>query len=668
MTAQSTPPEPRPIAFGPQICADLDQGGQREWLLTDGLGGYATGTVSGLRTRRYHGLLAVSTGLPTRMLAVASLDPVLLLPGGPVRLGVQEWRGGALSPEGHLLLESFDLEDGVPRWRWRAGETVLEREVALQHGAASAAVVYRLLAGPDVRVAAEAMCTWRDSHGERYGDGPLATQRVADGFELPGAYRVAGPGYEPAGEWYRGVHARAEGGRGLNPDEDLWYAGRFVADLAPGDALELTAWAPEGGPAPQPAQRTVTEARHRARSLVSTAGVRSEVGARLVLAADAFVVSVAGHPEVVAGYPWFGAWSRDTMTSYEGLFLDTGRSAEGADLLRHYATTVSEGMLANTADTGTLEYNTADATLWFVHALGRHVERTGDEDLGAALLPVVDAVVAAHRAGTRYGIEVDPADGLLRQGAAGLALTWMDARVDGIPVTQRLGKPVELNALWIRALAVTQRLRAHAGLWADDLQALEQQSRTSFAERFPRGDGGLHDVVDTPTGDDPSTRPNMLLAASLPDAPFPDPAVVHAVAPLLTPLGLRSLAPGAPGYRGRHRGGPAERDSAYHQGTVWPWLLGPYVDAGLRTDTEIGDPLAGLAQHLAEWGLGSVSETGDGDAPHDGTGCPFQAWSVAEALRAWRRLHEAGQAAEAPPVPAQRTPPAPAPQPLIPRG
>ncbi len=667
MTEPTIPPTPNPIAFGPQTCADLGQGGEREWLLADGLGGYAMGTASGLRTRRYHGLLVVGTRLPVRMLGIASLDPVLLLPSGPVRLGVHEWQGGALSPEGHLLLESFDLDDGVPRWRWRVGESVLEREVAVRHGTASVAVVYRLLAGPAVRVAADALCTWRDSHGERFADGPLELQPVAGGFELPGAYRVHGPGYEPDGSWYRGVHARAEAARGLNPDEDLWYAGRFVAELTPGDSLQLTAWAPERAATPPPAEQVVAETRDRSRSLVAAAGVRDEVAARLTLAADAFVVRAAEHPEVIAGYPWFGAWSRDTMTSYEGLFLDTGRPTEGADLLRHYADTVSEGMLANTADTGTLEYNTADATLWFVHALGRHVERTGDEDLGVATLPVVDAVIAAHRAGTRYGIAVDT-DGLLRQGAPGVALTWMDARVDGNPITQRVGKTVELNALWLRCLAVAGRLRTRAGHWADDLDELEKQARATFAQRFPRGDGALLDVVDGPSGDDPSTRPNMLLAASLPDAPVTDPAVVHAVAPLLTPLGLRSLAPGEPGYRGRHRGGPAERDAAYHQGTVWPWLLGPYVDAALRTGTEVGDPLRGLVRHLSEWGLGSVSETGDGDAPHAGTGCPFQAWSVAEALRAWRRLHEAGPAAGDSPVPAQRGPSTPAPEPVIRRG
>jgi predicted glycogen debranching enzyme len=356
----------------------------------------------------------------------------------------------------------------------------------------------------------------------------------------------------------------------------------------------------------------------------------------LALAADAFLVRGPAGPDVVAGYPWFGAWSRDTMISYEGLFLRTGRVAEGRALLRSYAGTLSEGMLANTADTGQTEYNTVDATLWFLHAVDRHVTLTGDTDLGAELLPALDGVVAAHVTGCRYNIRVDT-DGLLAQGAGGTALTWMDARVDGVPVTPRTGKPVEVNALWVNGLAAVAALRARTGRARtgrgdDDLPTLHDTAKASFAKRFPAPTGWLYDTVDP---DDATLRPNQLLAYSLPYAPLePDPGVLRTVgAALLTPLGLRTLAPHDPAYRGCHRGGPADRDRAYHQGTVWPWLIGPYADAcrraGLATDTL----LDGLTAHLAEWGLGSVSETADGDPPHGATGCPFQAWSVAEMLR-----------------------------------
>jgi predicted glycogen debranching enzyme len=342
----------------------------------------------------------------------------------------------------------------------------------------------------------------------------------------------------------------------------------------------------------------------------------------------------------VAGYPWFGEWSRDLMTSYEGLFLTTGRWSTGREALRRAAATVSEGMLANTADTGTLEYNTADGTLWFVHALGRHIAVTADEDLGAELAPVVREIVERHVAGTRFGIGVDPGDGLLRQGQDGWALTWMDARIDGRPVTSRAGKPVEVNALWIGALAVAARLLGEGP--GDPCAALRERAVASFRCRFPRTDGrGLFDVIDGPAGDDAALRPNQLLAVSLPEGPLSDArsigiarGVVEVCGPaLLTPLGPRSLGPDEPGYRGRHRGGPAERDAAYHQGTVWPWLIGPYVDAARRVGAPLDGVLGGLEGHLSEWGLGSVSETADGDPPHAATGCPFQAWSVAEVLR-----------------------------------
>jgi predicted glycogen debranching enzyme len=335
---------------------------------------------------------------------------------------------------------------------------------------------------------------------------------------------------------------------------------------------------------------------------------------------------VAG-PDVVAGYPWFGSWSRDTMTSYEGLFLETGRHDEGRELLLRYGATLNEGMLANTADTGAVEYNTVDGTLWFLHAVGRHIARTGDGDLGANLAPAIREVVDWHVRGTRYGIRVDQADKLLTQGEDGYALTWMDARVDGVPVTQRAGKAVEVNALWVNGLAIAAEL-----LPGDDTVAsLAAAARASFASAFTT-DRGCVDVVG-----DLRVRPNQLLAVSLPHAPLSDPSVVFACAPLVTPIGLRSLPPGEAGYESRHQGGPAERDRAYHQGTVWPWLVGPYVEAALKTGIAVDHALGGLEAHLSDWGLGSVSETADGDAPHNATGCPFQAWSVAELLRA-RRL------------------------------
>jgi predicted glycogen debranching enzyme len=617
------------LRFGPQTCGDLEAAAAREWLVSDGLGGYAMGTVAGLRTRRYHGLLVVAgPTLGSRHLGLAALDPTIVVGDARTRLATHEWGGGAVDPKGHVHLVSFDLTDGLPRWRWRVGDVVLERELAAVRGRPAVAVVHRLVAAPQpVRLELAALGTWRDAHGERHAWGSPAVETLADGFVFEESYRVAGPGFAPGGDWYRGVRCREEAARGLGDQEDLWYAGTFSATLAPGESATVHAWA--GDLAAMPAGYAVAAARARAHTLV--AGACDAVDAQLLLAADQLVV--AG-PTIAAGYPWFGDWSRDTMTSYEGLLLETGRVEEGRALLVRNAATLSEGMLANTADTGTLEYNTSDGTLWFVHAVGRHVERTDDDELAAELAPALVGVVDAHVRGTRYGIMVDPADGLLSQGADGLALTWMDARVDGVPVTQRAGKPVEINALWIDALATVAELRERLGEDASELRRREALARWSFAGAFLR-DGRCADVVG-----DRTLRPNQLLAVSLPHAPLAanGRAIVEACAPLLTPIGLRSLDPADPRYVPYHRGDSHARDSAYHQGTVWPWLIGPYVEAALKTGAPVEGVLDGLEAHLGEWGLGSVSETADGAAPHGATGCPFQAWSVAETLRARRLL------------------------------
>ncbi len=640
------------ITFGPGVCGDLDASSRREWLVTDGLGGFAMGTVAGLRTRRYHGLLIAAAhdaahGTAERMLGLAALDAILVIGDARIRLATDEWADGTVDPRGHEVLASFTLDRGVPRWRWQMGGIILERELAMAHGRCVVGVVHRLVrADGPLRLVLTPLCTWRSVHGERLAEGSPSIEATADGFVFEAAYRVAGPGWQPQGSWYRDIRYREEAARGLNDREDVWAAGTFEATLRSGQTLEVTAaTAPYEGRLPL-ASELVDDAKARAESLVMRAAGQDAVDRQLLIAADQFVIESTGGPTAVAGYPWFGEWSRDLMTSYEGLFLATARWDEGRACLRRTAATVSEGMLANTADTGTLEYNTADGTLWFVHAIGRHLAVTGDEDLGAELAHVVRAIVEHHVAGTRFGIVVDPADGLLRQGAEGLALTWMDARVDARPVTARAGKPVEINALWIETLAVARQLLAGTPS-GDACATLRAQAAGSFGRRFVRTDGyGLLDVVDGPDGDDASVRPNQLLAVSLPHGPLAGPESLPTARALvdvceralLTPLGLRSLSPHDPGYRGRHRGGPHERDEAYHQGTVWPWLMGPFVDAARRVEAPLTGVLDGLEAHLGEWGLGSISETADGDAPHAATGCPFQAWSVAEILRARRSL------------------------------
>ena len=626
------------IAFGREVCGTLEEAAAREWLVTDGLGGYACGTVAGLSTRRYHGLLMHATGPAggARSLGLAGLDVVVVVGDQRIGLATHEWAGGVVDPRGHEHLASFDLDDGVPRWRYDLGPVQLEVELAMAHGVCTVGVVHRLLAG-EARLEVTPLCTWRDQHGDRFAAADPAVESSASGFVFESSYRVEGPGYRPAGAWYRGVHHREEAARGLGASEDLWAAGSFEATLTAGASLSVVATTELGTTLPDAAS-IVVDARRRSAALAAQAGAEDEVSRVLAVAADRFVVQTSNGPTAVAGYPWFGEWSRDLFTSYEGLFLCTGRAGEGRAVLQRAAASVSEGMLANTADVGTLEYNTIDATLWFLHALGRYVAHTEDLDLAAELSGTVTDILSAHVAGTRFGIGVDATTGLLRGGADGWALTWMDARIDGRPVTPRAGFPVEIQALWVNGLATAADLLTRLGQRGDVWSTLRERAVASFGGRFSLGSTGLADVVD-PTGRAvPERRPNQLLAVSLPHAPVTDlDEVARVVAAcredLLTSVGLRSLSPRDPGYRGRHRGNPAERDAAYHQGTVWPWLIGPYCDAVRRAGGETTGLLDGLELHLSEYGLGSVSETTDADAPHAATGCPFQAWSVAELIR-----------------------------------
>ena len=631
------------IEFGRQLCGDIDGASQREWLTADGVGGYAMGSVSGLRTRRYHGLLIVSgERISGRHLGLAALDPVLVIGDQRIELATHEWSSGVVAPSGHRHLASFALVEGVPRWRWAVGDVLLQMEVASVRGRPAVGVCFRLLRSDHpVQLDIGALCTWRDVHGERRAGPDPATELVADGFTFENAYRVRGPGYEPGGEWYRDVHYREEQNRGLNATEDLWHAGSFSTQLASGESAHVESWAGDLESAPPAAPDIIEQARTRARTVAKQAQPTDDIDASLAVACDQFIVEdpQGFGPTVVAGYPWFGNWSRDTMISYPGLFLETRRWDEGRALLTSAGATLSEGMLANTADTGTLEYNTVDATLWFVHAVGRHVATTQDVDLAAELLPDLDQIVEHHCNGTRFGIRVDPDDGLITQGVDGVALTWMDARIDGTAVTPRIGKPVEINALWIHALASLAELHTLVGSTSPQRVDLEDQARWSFQQRFVKANGSLVDVIDGPSAGD-EVRPNQLLATALPYGPHVDPAVVHACSPLVTSIGMRSLDPQHPSYQPFHQGGPAERDHAYHQGTVWPWLLGPYVEAACRVGIDASGFLDDVEPHLSEYGIGSVSETADGAPPHRATGCPFQAWSVAEVFRT-RRLAQA---------------------------
>jgi predicted glycogen debranching enzyme len=658
---------------------DVESALTREWLVTNGLGGYASGTVAGVVTRRYHGLLVSALANPLgRMVMLNHLVEQVALPdGSTVALGGEEYAAGRLETSGTHHLADFRLEAGLPVWRYEVGGATIERRVFMPHRQNTVYVTYRLGGGDGpVRL------TLRPAvHFRGYEDPVTAPDHARyqlatldDGFALtsdredlpPVRLRLFGGGacaIEP--RRLNELLYRVEEARGYAYVGALWSPGSFALDVTADATAALVASTEPSDVvsalAPDDALRLELERRRR---LIDRArGARDdEVAAELVLAADQFLITPAGRLRdrvraqavgdevrtVIAGYHWFTDWGRDTMISLEGLTLSTGRYRESGFIVRTFAQYVRDGLLPNMFPDGANEglYHTADATLWFFHALDRYVTVTGDRATLRQLLATMCDVADHHLRGTRFGIGVDPADGLLRQGAEGYQLTWMDAKCDGWVVTPRRGKAVEINALWYNALCVLESwLRAERG---DDAAApyaeAAARARQSFNRRFWHEAGGhLYDVVDGPHGDSAELRPNQLLAISLPH-PVLDPSrwasVVDVVErTLVTPVGLRSLAPGSPHYHAQYFGDLKTRDGAYHQGTVWGWLIGPWVDAWLKVHP--GDApaarrwLGALVEHLSEFGVGSVAEIFDAEAPYTPRGCIAQAWSVAELLRCW---------------------------------
>jgi predicted glycogen debranching enzyme len=508
---------------------------------------------------------------------------------------------------------------------------------------------------------AKALVNYRDYHGATRGGAQMQIDAAAHGLRV-NAFGGATPFYvlsdraeaQPRHEWYTGFFLSVEDYRGLDAVEDHLYAGDFRATLQPGEALTLvvsTEAAPNLDGESALAERRECEKRLIAQSPLSAAPAQIQ---QLALAADQFVVSRpmpddTGGRTVIAGYPWFGDWGRDTMISLPGLTLAAGRPDVARSILRTFARFVDRGMLLNRfPDEGeTPEYNTVDATLWYFEAIRAYHAATGDDHLLRELFPALAGIVDWHQRGTRYSIHVDPADNLLYAGEAGVQLTWMDAKMDDWVVTPRIGKPVEINALWYNALrsmaGFARRVVGYPS--SDHYDTLADSVKTSFARFWNAEVGDLYDVIDAPQGNDASLRPNQLLAVSLPHSPLTDwqqRAVVERCARhLLTSHGLRSLAPNDPAYIGRYGGDRYQRDGAYHQGTVWGWLIGPFVTAHLRVyrDPDMARSyLRPLLHHLADHGLGSISEIFDGDPPCTPRGCIAQAWSVAEVLRAWQAI------------------------------
>jgi predicted glycogen debranching enzyme len=653
------------IGYGREVCGDLEAGLRREWLVTNGLGGFASGTLAGVNTRRYHGMLVAALAPPVeRTVLVGGLVEWATYDGRRYPLSTHQYVDGAVDPQGYRHLESFALDGMLPVWTYAFGDALLERRVWMEYGASTAYVLYRLPRGSRaVSLEITPLVTYRDFHALRSGQGwRPATEAVPRGvvvraFDGARPFRlVSSDGeYRAGGEWYWNFWHREEAARGLDDRGDLFAPGGFHCTLAPGGHLTLCLTAEPA--ADTDGMSALTRAQGRQQQLLVRAGVEraDPVLQQLVLAADQFIVhrqSESGRQgrTVIAGYHWFNDWGRDTMIALPGLTLSTARADDAAEILRAFAPYVTDGLLPNNFPDRaavTPDYNTADASLWYVLAVRAYHEATGDLRLVQDVLEPIREIVDHHLHGTRYGIGVDPADGLLRAGEPGVQLTWMDAKVGDWVVTPRIGKPVEINALWYNALRVfAGLLTAVGGDGASRYHALADRVRGSFRSRFVRpGLTHLADVVDGPGGDDFTLRPNQIFAVSLP-FPLLDDAeaamVVDAVArTLLTSYGLRSLSPNHPDYRGAYVGDMRERDGAYHQGTAWGWLLGPFAEAYARTRGDTAGALAWLApiaHHLRDAGMGSVSEIFEADPPHAPRGCIAQAWSVAEILRVWRAL------------------------------
>jgi predicted glycogen debranching enzyme len=663
---------------------------RREWLVTNGLGGYASGTVAGVVTRRYHALLVAALPAPLgRYVMLNHLLERVRLPNRAVTwLGDQGEVAGpnAADDRGHLA--EFRLECGLPVWRYELGEVAIEKRVVMPYGQNTVHVAYHLVAGEGpVRLSLRPSMQFRPHHAA-LSRSPVVTytfRSATSRHELIGEAKLPPLKLTLVGDRaaltlderdQAEVPYEMERSRGYDWVGSLWSPGYFRADLSRDHPATLIAstesW--ETILALPPAEASAAELERR-RRLLSIAGCEDDNGVRaeLVLAADQFIITPAGRVEeaararavgeevrtVIAGYHWFSDWGRDTMISLDGLTLCTRRFREAASIVRTFAHYVRDGLIPNLFPDGSREglYHTADATLWYFHAVAKYLDATGDGETVRALLPTFTDIVRRHLAGTRFGIGVDPSDGLLQQGADGFQLTWMDAKVDDWVVTPRRGKAVELNALWYNALRLLQRwTRDYGGDDGFDFDYHAGRARAAFNERFWFARGGyLYDVVDGEAGDDPACRPNQILAISLDHAILDETrweAVIEVVRErLLTPVGLRSLAPDHPDYKRTYAGDLRSRDAAYHQGTVWAWLIGPFVDAWLKVHpgdrSDMRALLRSFESCLNDACVGSIPEIFDAEPPYVPRGCIAQAWSVAEVLRALRKVDASSAEAQA---------------------
>jgi predicted glycogen debranching enzyme len=661
------------VHFGREICGNLPAAESREWLVTNGIGGFASGTIAGGMTRRYHGLLIAALQPPLgRNHLVAAVDETVRYDGDSYSLATHRWVSGAVDPQGFLYLEGFRLEGATPVWTYALADALLEKRVWMVQGENTTFLHYTLLrASSSIAMDLKGLVNYRDFHSLTHaGDWRMKIIPVEHGvMVLPfdGAtpfYLKSAQAYcEPRHEWYRDGYLSMETQRGLDDHEDHLFAALFHAQLNVGESLTIVATTE----ATTPLDGDVSGANRAGQEAAllkawQAQNEKNDVSApgwlrQLVLAANQFIVkrSLPDEPQgssVIAGYHWFGDWGRDTMIALPGLALVTGRCGVAKQILLEFARYVDAGMLPNNFPDagGKPEYNSVDAALWYFEAMREYFAVSQDTTTLDKLFPILAGMIDAHVAGTRYNIHVDPADGLLYAGGPGIQLTWMDAKVGDWVVTPRTGKPVEINALWINALETTAQFAGLLNKPAERYERLSAQAKNNFQKFWDSDRNCCFDVIDVPGaaktgGKDAALRPNQILAVSLPVSPLrkdQQKSVVDSCAQrLLTCNGLRSLASGEPGYQGHYGGDQRARDGAYHQGTVWGWLMGSFALAHLRV---YGDRAAALrileplGSSLSAYGLGTLAEIFDGDPPHAPRGCIAQAWTVGEILRAWNEI------------------------------
>ena len=665
----NTPSWPQTVDWGREICGDLRMAEQREWLVTNGIGGFASGTVAGSLTRRYHGLLLAALTPPLgRTLLVSKLEETVEYQGQIVQLSTNHWHGGAVTPTGFVFLERFALEGTTPVWTFAIADAQLEKRVWMEPGENTTYVRYTFQRGSlPLRLHLRTFINYRDYHGTMLE--PLlefSTTSIPSGLQIfpaggtPFILSASGGLLESHHSWYRNYDLPLERERGLPDREHHLHIGTWVIDLKPDE--EIIWMASTRLERSQPTKASCESRRNHEQALLTALESpqpstlsRPPWIQQLILAANQFIATRplasdgTGHT-IIAGYHWFGDWGRDTMITLPGLTLTTNRLDIARSILLTFAEHANQGMLPNRfPDAGeTPEYNTVDATLWYVEAVRQYLEATRDRAFLKTMFPVLLDMLTWYRNGTRYGIGMDHKDHLLHAGEAGVQLTWMDAKVGDWVVTPRMGKPIEINALWYQAWLTMEQLAKSLQKPHEEYGQLAKAIQASFQRFWHESLNRCYDVIDGPHGNDAAPRPNQLLAVSLPNSPLTkaqQQAVVDYCAQhLYTSYGVRSLGPEDPQYVGHYAGDIRKRDGAYHQGTVWGWLLGPFVLAHYRVYQDAGQALSYLepmAQQLNDYGVGTLGEIFDGQPPFTPKGCIAQAWTVAEVLRAWQTIQAA---------------------------